>query len=276
MTDTLHGIIEGLPDHLYHSRPELSSTGARRLLESPAKFRYLQDHPEPPKPVFDVGSCVHAKVLGVGAPITVIPTEYLASNGAVSTKDAKAFIEGARGAGKIPVKQAVADEVNAMSEAILARPFARMLLEQEGVAEASMFASDPDTGVDLRARFDYLATIGVDLKTGRDASKWGFERAVATHGYDVQQEHYRHIRRLIQGGPGRFVFVVVEKEPPFLCAEYQLDIEFVEIGAAKAKRAREIYAECVATDTWAGYPDEPQLLSPPIFHIADFQENYDQ
>lgn len=275
MTDTLTGIVPDMPELDYHAHPALSSTGARLLLDSPARFKYRQEHPEEPKATFDIGSAVHAKVLGVGAPITVIPAEYLASNGAVSTKEAKAFVEGARDAGKIPVKQAVADEITAMVEAVLSNRMARTLLEQDGTPEASLFATDPATGVDLRARFDLYAPIGVDLKTGRDASKWGFERAVAVHGYDVQQEHYVHIRQLLTGEEAPFVFVVVEKEAPYLTAVHRLDVEFIEIGAAKAKRAREIYAECVATDTWPGYPDEIQLLSPPIFHIADFQEHYD-
>lgn len=275
MTDTLQGIIPDLPEADYHARPELSSTGARLLLDSPARFHYRQTHPEPTRKEFDVGSAVHAKVLGVGASITVIPDDILATNGATSTKAAKEFIENARIAGLIPVKQAVADEIDAIVESVMAHPMGRALLEQDGTPEASLFATDPDTGVDLRARFDFYAHIGVDLKTGRDASKWGFERAVATHGYDVQQEHYRHIRRLITGETNPFVFLVVEKEPPYLVAVHRLDAEFEEIGAVKAATARRIYADCLATDEWPGYPADIQLLSPPIFHIADFQENYD-
>jgi hypothetical protein len=106
----------------YHSPRALSSTGARRLLESPAKFRYMQDHPEPPKREFDVGSAVHAKVLGVGAQITVIPTGILASNGPCPRRS-EAVRRGCHGReGLIPVKQGVADEINAMVEAVLGHP----------------------------------------------------------------------------------------------------------------------------------------------------------
>ena len=55
-------IITDMPEEEYHRRPELSSTGARLLLESPAKFAYAQTHPQPHKQAFDVGHAVHARV----------------------------------------------------------------------------------------------------------------------------------------------------------------------------------------------------------------------
>jgi len=81
----VNGIVLDLPESQYHSRPELSSTEARRLLDSPAKFKWAQTHPQAPKAEFDLGHAVHEKVLGVGGGIAVIPDDVLASNGAVST-----------------------------------------------------------------------------------------------------------------------------------------------------------------------------------------------
>jgi hypothetical protein len=276
MTDTLTGIVADLPEEAYFASPALSSTGARLILDSPARFHYRQTHPEPITRAFDVGSAVHAKVLGVGAAIAVIPDEILASNGAASTASAKAFIEDARAAGLTPVKAAVAEEIDAMSEAALTHPTARALFEQPGIPEASLFATDPETGVEIRARFDFWAPISVDLKTTATlASKSGFEKAVANHGYDVQQEHYGDTEKLITGERRPFVFVVVEKTPPYLVGVHQLDREFVEIGRKKAARARRIFAECTASGVWPGYPPEVQLLSPPLYHVYDFQENHE-
>jgi hypothetical protein len=273
---TLAGVIEDMPEEEYHAHPALSSTGARLLLDSPARFHYRQTHPEPARKEFDVGTAVHAKVLGVGAPIAVIPEEYLASNGAASTKNAKEFIEEARLAGVTPVKTAVAEEIDAMSEAVLRHPTARALFEQPGTPEASLFATDPETGVELRARFDFWAPINVDLKTTATlASKSGFEKAVANHGYDVQQEHYGDTEQLITGERHPFVFVVVEKAPPYLVGVHQLDREFTEIGRKKAAKARRVFAECTETGIWPGYPTEVQLLSPPLYHVYDFQENHE-
>lgn len=270
------GIITDLDEATYHAYPALSSTGARLLLDSPARFNYRQTHPERARKEFDVGTAVHAKVLGVGAAIAIITDDLLASNGAASTKAAKEFIENARAEGLTPVKQDVADEIDAMSEAVLGHPTAKSLFEQDGQAEASLFATDPETGVEIRARFDFLAPICVDLKTtAGEASKKGFEKSAANYGYDVQQEHYEDTLLQVVGNRRPFLFVVVEKTAPYLVGVHQLDREFVEIGAKKAARARRIYAECMASGTWAGYPEEVQLVSPPLYHAFDFQERYE-
>ncbi len=66
-------IVHDMPEEEYHRRPELSSTGARLLLDSPAKYAYAQTHPQPHKQAFDVGHAVHARVLGVGSPAVDVP-----------------------------------------------------------------------------------------------------------------------------------------------------------------------------------------------------------
>jgi hypothetical protein len=162
--------------------------------------------------------------------------------------------------------------VDAMAEAVLAD--AGELFEG-GYAEASLFATDPETGVGLRARFDYFAPKAVDLKTtGKLATKARWPWTVYEFGYDVQQEHYRHVRSLIEGDPGGFVFVAVETTPPYLVGKYELDDEYVEIGAGKALRARRLFAECTASGVWPRYSREIQIVQPPMPAIYDFQDNY--
>lgn len=274
-------VVLDMPEHEYHARPELSSTGARRILESPAKFQYALTHPEPPRDAFDLGSLVHAKVLGVGAQAVEIPAEVLATNGAASTAAAKQFIAEARAAGLIPVKADVLATVDAMAEAVLAHATARVLFEQPGHPEVSVFGADPVTGVEVRARFDYRPEqgdrpIGVDLKTAADASPRGFATAAARHGYHVQRGHYLDTNRFAGGHDlAEFLFVVVESEPPHLVGVYQLDHEFADMGRVRARRAREVFAECTETGIWPGYPMNVQLLQPPVWSIYEHQETYE-
>lgn len=270
-------IVYDMPDSEYHARPELSSTQARRILESPAKYKYALTHQSAPKAEFDLGHAVHSKVLGVGAEVVIIPADKLASNGAASTTAAKKFIEQARADGKVPVKADVAAERDAMVEAVLAHPGARELLQQPGNPEVSLFGTDPDTGVDMRARFDYLPDFtapdpwAVDLKTARTASPEGFARAVAEHRYDIQMEWYLLLYAIITGDfTGRMKFVVVETEPPYLVGVYALSEEFADMGRRQARRALETYAACTAADLWPGYPTHPDPLQPPSWLM--FQE----
>lgn len=265
----LTGIVLDLDEETYHAHPALSSTGARQLLDAPARFEYARTVPQEPKKSFDVGAAAHSKVLGAGAVVVAIPGEMLASNGAASTAAAKQFITDARAAGQVPVKQAELDAVNLMAEAVLANPDARRLLEQDGNPEASVFSTDPTLGVEVRARFDYLAGIGVDLKTTvKKATRAQFERTVMDYGYHVQQAHYEATLSFAGGAIDGFTFVVVEKEPPHLVGVFVLDADFREMGRAKAAQARLLFAEGIETGIWPGYPQEIQIVRPPQWAIA--------
>jgi hypothetical protein len=272
--DAASPIVIGMPEDEYHRHPALSSTGARRILESPARFRAAQFAPEKAKEAFDLGTAVHTQVLGVGQPLVEIPDGLLASNGAISTKAAKEFVAEARAAGKVPMKSGPFRQTTGAVDSVLRNTTARALFEQDGDAEASVFASDPATGVQVRARFDKLAAIAVDLKSTSKEGGGGrlaFSKSAANLGYHVQQEHYLDVYEFAMGERLDMVFVVVELEPPYLVGTYQLDKEFRDIGRARARRAREIFAECMATSTWPGYPDEVQLIGPPRWAVIEHE-----
>lgn len=289
---TRHGIVHGLAEHVYHASAGLSSTGAKKILRSPAHFQHYITHPQEPKEAFDVGTAVHAKVLGVGAQTAIYPdgtgaesfmfegvelTNVLSKDGRTGTNASKAFELDARAKGLIPVKRVVGRVVNLMAESVLQHPIARALLEQkEGQPETSVFARDEEFSIELRARFDYLGPVAVDLKTtAGEASADGFARSVASFGYDVQQGHYLHTLELATGETPRFLFVVVENAAPYLTAVHVLDDDFARIGAAKARRARELYATGVHSGTWPGYPSDISIVRPPMYTVYDFQDKYE-
>lgn len=275
-------IVYDVTEREYHAHRALSSTGARQLLESPARFNYWRTHQEPGKQSFDVGTAVHTKVLGVGAGTIAYPDEHVTASGSVSTKAATvAWADEQRANGLTPIAPAQAARVDGMAEAVLAHPTARTLFEQPGHSEASVFATDEDTGVEMRARFDYLpelsldAPIAVDLKTtAKLASADGFARTVGSYGYDVQEKFYLRAIELVGHDAPRFRFVVVESEAPHLVAVHELDIEWQQMGAAKVQRALELYAECSESGNWYGYPTETQLLSPPNYLVYAHEDEY--
>lgn len=275
--ELINEIVYDVSESEYHSHHALSSTGARRLLETPATFDYWRRHQQPGKQSFDVGTAVHTRLLGVGAGVIEYPDEHITPSGAVSTKAATvAWAEGQRASGFTPIAPAQAARINGMTEAVLAHPIARALLEKAGHSEASVFATDTDTGTPMRARFDRLNdATAIDLKTtAKTASVDGFMRTVAAYGYDVQQEFYEHA--LEQAGEPRrpFRFIVVEAEAPHLVAVHELDVEWQQMGAAKVQRALELYASCSATNTWPGYDPAVQLVSPPTWAVYAHEDEY--
>lgn len=273
------GLVYDMDDATYHARPELSSTGVRQLLDSPARFIYEQEHRRESR-AFDVGHAVHAKVLGVGLTVVAYPDEHLTPSGNPSTKAATVAWENQqRAAGFAPIALADLARVDAMAEAVLTHRGARKVLERDGHPEVSAFATDPQTGVACRARFDRLSDgLMVDLKTtAGSASEAGFGRDAAKHGYPIQEAHYAAILTWITGnsdGPPPMAFVVVEKRPPHLVAVHYADESTRVIARDLAAQARATYAECQATGTWPGYGDEPLITRMPAWWL--FQADDDE
>lgn len=279
MGKPVNGLQFNIPEATYHQMPGLSSTGAKKLLKSPAHYQHYITHPQEPKDAFDLGSAVHTKVLGSGAQLEVIPDEVLAANGAISTKAAKEFIENARAEGRIPVKRVVADVVNRMVESVLGNPTARALFEG-GHAEVSMFATDPATGVDLRGRLDYLGKRIADLKTtSGEASESGFAKSAFNFGYPVQYGQYEHIYELITGEVLPWLWVVVETEAPYITSVFVLDEDAQKMGRDMARAARERYARCRDSGIWPGYEHRNGgpigIVRAPQYSIYDYIDNFE-
>lgn len=273
------GIVYGLPELEYHApKDELSSTGAKLLLESPAKFKYqVLDGNRVHRGGFDLGTAVHTKVLGVGGRFITYPDEHLTPSGNVSTKaETKAWEDERRAAGKIILTPNEGRMVDKMAEAVKANPVARRLFERPGHPEVSVF--DEYLGVKRRGRFDYLPDdggIAVDLKTTVDASKAGFARAAARYGYHIQRGHYLDILKRL-GREVDMLFVAVEKEPPYLVQVHRLSPEFAEMGETEAMAAVDTYRRCVDSGVWPGYPDEVAILEPPVFAVYNYQDKYER
>jgi len=209
---------------------------------------------------------------GVGVPLT----EEMCRQTTGLRVDAVVEWWHARHPWRAPAPAAVAARiVDRMVEAILAHPAARARLEADGHPEASAFADVG--GVACRARIDYLTDAEmVDLKTtSGTASATGFGRDAARHGYPIQEAHYADVLEVVRGERPAMAFVVVEKRPPHLVAVHYLDEVTRVVARDLAKRARDTYAECLATDTWPGYGDDPLTTQMPGWWLyqADDEED---
>lgn len=282
MTTITDAGVYDLDDETYHADPvpggSLSSTGARRILDSPARFAYERER-RVVKAAYDVGHAVHAMVLGVGMPAVAIPDEHLSASGSTGTKAAREFIEEARAEGKVPLKSDVVAEVEAMAGAVLGHPLAARILARDGQPEASAFAQDPATGAWLRARPDFLPDAGpgrtvlVDLKTSITADPRLFGREAAKHHYEQQADLYQQVVTLARGDQDTaFIHVVVEKAPPYLVSVIELDADALRIGHERNRLAIDLYAACVAADEWPGYPPHIATVSLPVWASYELEE----
>ncbi|MEU8920030.1 PD-(D/E)XK nuclease-like domain-containing protein [Kitasatospora sp. NPDC048545] len=274
---TRPGVYDITAEAYHADRSSLSSTGARKILNStPAKFKYELDHPDPPKKAFDIGTAAHRLILGDGPDLVLV--DHLVWN----TKQAKAEVAEAREAGAVPLKRDEWEQVHAMAAALRRHPLAAALFDPDfGKPEQSLFWTDKVTGVPCRARLDWLDNarggrlLLPDLKTANDASTAKFERSVLDFRYDQQADFYMDaVLQLELADDVSFVFVVQEKQPPYLVNVIELATPWLLMAADRNKRAREIYAECTATGIWPGYGHEVSMASAPEWLQALHERGY--
>ncbi|WP_048890679.1 PD-(D/E)XK nuclease-like domain-containing protein [Mycobacterium heckeshornense] len=264
---TKDGVYRDFPIDWYHAdRGSLSASAAKLLLSSPAKYRWRLDNPPEPKPYFEVGSAVHWLLLGQGNEIEIIDAEDWRSKIAREQRDK------AREAGRIPMLGRDHREAVLMRDAVRGHRFAGGLFA-DGEAEVSLYATDPATGVRLRARPDWMTQRDgrlwlVDLKTCANADPRDFGRTAYMFGYHLQMAWYVTVARLLELDPAPvFVFVLVEKEPPYLVSVVELDGEAFALGCRQMRLAIDTYRACSEWDEWPGYGDgiEPVSLPPWVF-----------
>lgn len=265
----------------YHRLPSLSSSGARKLLppSTPARFRWEQEHPVF-KDEYDLGSAAHKLVLGDPlAEIVHVEADAWRTNAA---KDAKAQ---AHADGKIPLLTKQLETVTAMATAISLHPVAAQLFDQNsGKPEQSLFWTDPRTGVELRCRYDWLPDpvegrrlVIPDYKTtDQSADAGAFGRTAANLGYPQQTAWYIDAAKAcgLDDDPA-FLFVVQEAKPPYLVNVIEMPWLDVEVGRQLNRKAIDIYAECVATNTWPGYGDGIKTAHMPGWYGAQYDPEQD-
>jgi hypothetical protein len=252
-------VVPDLSNEQYHSLPSLSASGAKILLQEggPAKYRWAMDNPRPYKDEFDFGTAVHTWTLGTGDPIKPLPFKVWNEKGAKAAKDK------ARAEGYVPLK--VADYWTALRAAAEVKKHRQAVaLFSEGVAEQSILF-DID-GVPCRARPDWMRPgIVGDLKTTVDAAPDvdGFGKQAANLDYPVQEAFYRAAVRSLGMPDPMFVFVCVEKSPPYLVSVVRLDAEARAYGERQMRRAVEIYRDCTESGIWPGLGNTIQQLKLP-------------
>jgi hypothetical protein len=266
--------VHDIPAAAYHADPveggSLSSSGARRILESPAKFRYEQDHPPASRDVFDFGHAAHKLVLGIGPELVVVDaTDW-------RTKAAQQARDEARGAGYVPILMADWHRVEAMSNAIREHPLARVLFADVTAHEQVLVWRDEETGVMRRAMLDCRrGRVVVDYKTSTCAAPDAFAKSVAAYGYHQQDAYYRDgVTALGLDDDPAFLFVVQEKDPPYLVAVYDLDDEALRIGRERNRLALQRYRDCVESGLWPGYSADIETIALPRWAERQHEETY--
>lgn len=229
-------LIERSPMHAHHAHPRLNPATSDR----------------DPSRAMDDGSALHKLILGEGADIVPIKAADYRTAAAKEARDT------AREEGKIPILvdrlydlQVAADAIKAQIEAHPDCPrFA------DGQPEAALFADDE--GIWCRALVDFLphdpnAPL-YDLKTtALSAAPQSWEKRLVSE-YAFQAAFYMRIARQLGRIPEAFLFIVAETEPPYAVSVLSPAPSLMQAAEADVERAIALWARCLETNHWPGYP----------------------
>ena len=239
----------------YRKHPAISRSELFKISESPEKFKYYREHPEESTPALVFGQLFHAMAL---QPEMVNEQFAVAPNVDRRTKAGKeAFAEfETQAEGKTIVSVDMVEQATAMCEALNKNEFVKKLLK--GEKEKPFFWVDDLTNEECKCRTDVLTEIGenliiVDLKTADCAETETFMRSAIKYGYDFQSAMYSEGVKVNTGKEPLFVFIVIEKKPPYAINILQADKLLIRRGYDVFRELIGIYADCKKTDNWYGY-----------------------
>lgn len=239
----------------YNAAPGIRRSTLFEMSRSPAHYKWAKENPSKDTPALQFGRALHCAVLEPDK----FETEYLvAPTASKATKAGReiwaAFAQDAEG--KEVLSQADYEKCIGIRDSIMNHPMARVLLE--GPHEKSFFWKDELTGLDCKVRADALLPledriIVVDVKTCSDASTEAFMREAIKYGYDFQSGMYTEGVSVCSGMETQFVFIAVEKTPPYSVNVLAADKYFILRGKDLFREYLGKVAECESTGNWYQY-----------------------
>lgn len=239
----------------YRQHPAISRSQLFKMSESPEKFKYYQEHPEEPTPSLIFGQLFHAMAL---QPETVKDLFAVAPNVDRRTKAGKEayaqFEEEAES--KIVVTADMYQQAEEMCEVLNNNEYVKKLLN--GEKEKTFFWNDDLTGEACKCRVDCLTELGdnllvVDLKSTENAQTDPFMKSAIKYGYDLQSAMYNKGVEINTGKKPIFVFIAIEKKPPYAINILEADELLIRRGYDLFREYIGIYHDCKQTNNWYGY-----------------------
>jgi hypothetical protein len=245
-----------------------------------------EDMPADKRKRLDGGSIDHALILGVGKRVDPIPEGLLASNGALSTKDAKAFAAAARAAGRIPVKEEDLEIHQKIADAVRSRiAAAGHILDGRSEFAVEWWEATPHGPVMCRCMMDHVVCWGTtlpgdalgadpvshiagvapgaiiyELKMVGDAHPERCQRTAENLGYGIAAAAYpRALAALYPRLAGRIThqFLFCETRRPYaLWDPPRLSGAFRELGERRWLRAVYAWAELQVTGKAPSYREQ--------------------
>lgn len=275
--------VEQMADDDYFALDAVDQTSLKKMLVSPLAYSDYLTGEHKYSSALEFGKAAHSMVLGSGPQVVAKPN--------LRTKEGKALRDRL-------VEQYGADDIVWLSADDVEKVQAMrdmvgdFFTKLDGQPEVAMIAADPDTGLSIKGKADWLPSTpdpdGVlrirDYKT-TVKSPDEFERSCWQYGYHIQAAFYMRLYRLTMPeykGPLGFEFVVQEKNPPFDWRVWRFDehspiiTELAEPKICKAlkqiKSFRDLYPDPLEAMRGYGLSKVPQEIAFPDWRLVQEEE----
>lgn len=267
-------VLPGIPHAEYHRRElgVVSKSALERLERSPMHYKSWADGKtdEEPTAALAFGSAMHCAMLEPER----FEHQYAVEPdfGDCRFKENKATRDAWREENARRTLLTATDDatIRGMAKAVREHPLASRMVVG-GESEVTVRWTDAETGISCKCRADYYVRkhgMVIDLKSTTDASEKAFRRDVAKYGYDVQNVLYRAGFAAAAAPATHFVFVAIEKEPPYAIGVYTLDERWHQAAYVRVRRLMATMRECVASNDWPGYFASIKTLEMPPWMAA--------
>lgn len=253
----------------YHGyREAISKSRLSNISVCPAYFKWCEDNPTEPSDDMVLGSAFHKIVL---EPETFDKEFMIMPHFDRRTKEGRLGYENlmnkVQGECITLITKEQYDTICGMRDSIMSNPYARKLIN--GNIEQSMYFTDELTKVECKCRPDVWRKVAdrvviTDLKSTKSVMPNDFMRDVVKYHYDLQTAMYREgvSKNLnIHKDNIDFVFIAVEKKPPYLLNIMQADTYVIQKGEADFREFIGTYAECKEKNLWYGLNGEHGIIN---------------
>lgn len=240
------------------------------LRESPRAYRYHRDTPTEATDAMRLGSLTHAAIL---EPDTVADLAVISPYPAFTTKEAKAWRDEQRDAGRLVVTVEQHNRAMAIRDAVHAHPAAANYLGK-GEPELSLVWTDAPTGLTCKGRLDWWnrPTI-VDVKITRTIDERRLRSQMETLGVFSQLAMYRMgALALDMAVDPRCVIIAAESEPPHDVGVFLVDPGDLATSADEVRALLDQLADRIERDEWPGRFPAETTLNRPVWATAGEME----
>jgi exodeoxyribonuclease VIII len=257
-------MIVSEPFDAYARRDAVNCSLLKEMRRSPRRYLFRKANPLEDSKRLALGRAAHTAILEPDR----FPLDFVVFPGARRAgKEWDAFAAANRDKTILKLDEYAA--CLSMRDAVRSHPVARDLLAQ-GQAEQTITWTDPETGLDCKARADWLGAIAFDdVKTTGDIDATRFGALATRMGYPMQMAFYRE--GLLQNGLDLDAKIIaVEADEPFDVAVFSVDDDALYAGEIEWRDGLRKVKQCQAEQRWPGrYEQEVTLILPPWAYPAE-------